>query len=290
MNFQTQLTDDGSHTFFSPEFEEAFHSTSGAKQEAEEKFIRPCQIAEKAANKDDFNLLDICYGLGYNSAAALATIWRVNPNCKVNLIALELDLSVPQQAIACQLLNLWPSPARDYLTTLARNQQVNSRQLQARLWLGDGRITLQQVYQSRFQADAIFLDPFSPPKCPQLWTVEFIQLAAGCLAPNGRLATYSCAACVRSALQMAGLNIGATRGVGRPAPGTVASFLSLEDYPLSEQEKEHLQTRAAIPYRDPQLRDSRQTIRHRREKEQEKSQLEPSSHWKKRWQLQKYGT
>lgn len=283
MNFSPLLTQDGSYTFFSPEFAEAFHSKSGAKQEAEEKFVKPCQIAEKVQNHNSFHLLDICYGLGYNSAAALDTIYRINPHCQVKLIALELEPHVPEQAIAHNLLKSWPSFIVDYLTILAKTKEVNQPQLEAKLLIGDARITLKQVKESGFQADAIFLDPFSPPKCPQLWTVEFIELISSCLEAQGRLATYSCAASVRMALQLAGLNIGATRGVGRRSPGTVASFQSLEGYPLSQQEKEHLDTRAAIVYRDPLLRDSQAIIRERRLQEQEKSPLEPTSHWKKRW-------
>jgi tRNA U34 5-methylaminomethyl-2-thiouridine-forming methyltransferase MnmC len=283
-NFQPQLTADGSYTFFSPEFEEAFHSIAGAKQEAEEKFIKPSQIAQKAQTSNTFNLLDICYGLGYNTAAALETIWTVNPQCQVNLIALELDQNVPVQALTNQLLNLWLSPIPHYLAILAHHLQVHTPQLQAQLKLGDARVTLKQVYQEGFQADAIFLDPFSPPKCPQLWTVEFIGLLAQCLAPTGRIATYSSAASVRTALGLAGLHIGSTRGVGRKSPGTIASFASLEDYPLSPQENEHFHTRAAIPYRDPRLQESAVIISKKRQEEQEKSLLEPTSHWKKRWQ------
>lgn len=136
---------------------------------------------------------------------------------------------------------------------------------------------------TNFKADAIFLDPFSPPKCPQLWTVEFIQLIAQCLDKEGYLTTYSCAASVRNALQLAELKIGATRSVGRRSPGTVANWTGNHLPPLSNQEKEHLQTRAAIPYRDPLLSDPATIIHQRRLTEQSHSNREPSSRWKKRW-------
>jgi tRNA U34 5-methylaminomethyl-2-thiouridine-forming methyltransferase MnmC len=81
----------------------------------------------------------------------------------------------------------------------------------------------------------------------------------------------------------AGLKIGATAPVGRRSPGTVASFSDRDLPPLSPQEQEHLQTRAAIPYRDPNLSDSAEEIRQRRQQEQDLSSLEPTSSWKKRW-------
>ena len=64
-----QPTIDGSFTFYSNEFEQAFHSLSGAKEESQKKFVEPCLLVEKAAKNSSLHILDICYGLGYNSAA-----------------------------------------------------------------------------------------------------------------------------------------------------------------------------------------------------------------------------
>lgn len=281
--FAPQATGDGSFTFFSTEFQEAFHSNSGAKQEAEAKFVQSCQLPQKAAQQERLTLLDVCYGLGYNSASALETIWLVNPQCHITLIALEIDLTVPHQAIAHNLLNQWSDGVTQPLTVLAQTGEVETPQLTAKLWVGDARSTLQQIQQSGLKADAIFLDPFSPPKCPQLWTVEFLNLLAQCLAPTGRLATYSCAASVRTALSLSGLEFGPSPQVGRRSPGTVANWTGENLPALSLQEQEHLQTRAAIPYRDPSLKDSAQQILERRQAEQEISSLEPTTHWKKRW-------
>jgi tRNA U34 5-methylaminomethyl-2-thiouridine-forming methyltransferase MnmC len=278
-----QKTEDGSYTFFSDEFNEAFHSHYGAKLEAEVKFVEPTQLKIKATQLSTIYLLDICYGLGYNTAAALEAIWSINPHCRVELISLELNPAVPKNAIAFQLLSSWQEPIPKLLAELATTQQVNSEFLQAKLLLGDARTTIKQILQQQWQADAIFLDPFSPPKCPQLWTVEFLNLVANCLKPTGRLATYSCAAAFRTALSLAGLKFGSTVSVGRKAPGTVASF-SGQDLPLlSPSEQEHLQTRASIPYRDPTLSELASQIRQRRQQEQQISTLESTSQWKKRW-------
>lgn len=281
--FTPKITDDGSYTFFSEEFDELFHSHSGAKQEAQYKFIEPCQIKEKITIKNTIKILDICYGLGYNTATCLETIWKINPEIKIELLALENDINVPLQAIDANLLNNFSDWVVHNLNNLANNHKIETKTLKGQLLLGDARQTIQTVINQNFQADAIFLDPFSPPKCPQLWTVEFIKLVSQCLEKEGYLATYSCAASVRTALQLTGLKIGATRSVGRRSPGTIANWNGNNLPLLSQQEKEHLQTRAAIPYRDPTLKDTAQTIKERRQKEQNCSSLEPSSHWKKRW-------
>ncbi|MFB2770816.1 tRNA (5-methylaminomethyl-2-thiouridine)(34)-methyltransferase MnmD [Pelatocladus sp. BLCC-F211] len=326
-NFTPELTADGSFTFFSQEFGESFHSHYGAKQESFLKFVEPTQLAVKAKCKPMLRLLDVCYGLGYNTAAALQTIWSVNPDCDVEVIGLEINTVVPQTAIAHHLYENWNYEYINILNYLAYEQKVQTNHLKASLLIGDARNTIQQVYASGFQADAIFLDPFSPPQCPQLWTIEFIQWLALCLQNDGILATYSCAAAVRTALLAAGLQIGSSPPVGRRSPGTVAAYkedmetgehgdtVNQEDTvtwgrgdaenlstilsvsprpplsaflpPLSQAEIEHLQTRAAIPYRDSQLTDSTEVILRRRQQEQQASSLEPTSRWRKRWESER---
>jgi tRNA U34 5-methylaminomethyl-2-thiouridine-forming methyltransferase MnmC len=281
-----QTTGDGSLTFFSPAFGEAFHSQYGARQEAEGKFVLPTQLASLAI-APHLSILDICYGLGYNTAAALETIWAVNPNCQMQLIGLENDIEVPRAAIAQGCLKEWSAPIQQVVQALAAVGEYKSDRLSAQLLVGDARQTIQQVFQPGCQADAIFLDPFSPPRCPQLWTVEFLGWVSRCLTPTGRLATYSCSAAVRTALQQAGLAIGSTAPIGRRSPGTVASFSPVNLPPLSQQEREHLQTRAAIPYRDPDLNASASEILQHRQQEQQDSGLESTSSWKQRWMVNK---
>lgn len=290
--FVPQITADGTYTFFSPEFQEAFHSHQGAKLEAELKFVQTTKLTE-LAQQSTIRILDVCYGLGYNTAAALEAIWRVNPECHVQWFGLELDPTVPKTAIAHGLLSPWSAPIVQLLHQLASQpsryayvQSIAGDQpipFTGELLLGDARQTIQTVYHSGFQADAIFLDPFSPLSCPQLWTVEFLGWVVRCLAPTGRLTTYSCSAAARNALRMAGLTLGSTPGVGRKSPGTVASFTGHHLPLLSQKEEEHLQTRSSVPYRDPTLTDPMSVIIQRRRQEQATSELETTSQWKKRW-------
>ncbi|MEA5598372.1 tRNA (5-methylaminomethyl-2-thiouridine)(34)-methyltransferase MnmD [Rivularia sp. UHCC 0363] len=287
-DFTPQLTADGSQTFFSEEFNELFHSHFGARQESYFKYVVPTLLIEKAESPI-LRLLDVCYGLGYNTATAIQKIWEVNPNCYIEVVGLELNPQVPQAAIKHNLFDTLNIDLIEILTGLAFEYQVQTEQLKSTLIIGDAREKISQVYQSGFKADAIFLDPFSPPQCPHLWTIEFIKLVSLCLQQDGLLATYSCAAAVRTALLNAGLSIAATPPIGRKTPGTIAGF-SLERYlsketQLSQQEKEHLQTRAAVPYRDPALIDSPSAIIQRRESEQQTSNLEPTSRWRKRWRM-----
>lgn len=289
-NFDKIITADGSETFYSSEFKETFHTKYGAKTEAEITYIQGCQIADKIKQKNSIKILDICYGLGYNTATVLDFILKnnhqcsiVKRHCSIELIALELDETVPKQALENNLLEYWSSETREILKQLLREKELNLPLIKMQLFIGDARETLAKLVPKNFQADAVFLDPFSPPKCPQLWTVEFLTLVANSLHDEGIIATYSCSAGVRKAFQLAGLTIGNNLSVGRRSPGTVATKGKQPLSPLSPMELEHLQTRAAIPYRDPSLKDTKEIIKLRREEEQCISDLEITSQWKKRW-------
>lgn len=284
-----QPTEDGSFTFFSEEFGESFHSRYGAKAEAFQKFAQATDLAEKA-EQADLVLLDVCYGLGYNTAAALEVIWGVNPECRVTVVGLELDATVPRAAISPPLIEVWSPQVQQVLHAIAQQHSYTRPTLTATLLIGDARQTIQTLVQKNFQADAIFFDPFSPRRCPQLWTVEFFQLVTRCLSPVGKLATYSRSASVRSAMLAAGLQIGTIPlgSVHLPhewSQGTVGSFDVITLHPLSPMEQEHLQTRAAIPYRDPTLKDSAEIIHQRHQQEQQQSNWESTSSWRRRWNI-----
>ncbi len=287
MNFPTgaltpEPTADGSFTLFSEAFGEWFHSREGAYAEALTTYVEATDLVI-LAQQDRLTILDVCYGLGYNTAAALTTIQQVNPHCRVTLVGLELDPRVPQQAIAENWTQGWPETVQNLLATLADQGNIETPHLQARLLIGDARQHIQHLVAENFQADVIFFDPFSPPHCPELWTVEFIGLVAQCLGSEGRLATYSCAAAARAAFKLAGLHIGPIAASGRRWPGTLAQWQSAHLSPLSAQEQEHLATNAAVPYRDPDLKDNADGIRNRRQQEQKTANLKPTSRWRKRW-------
>ena len=275
-------TADGSATFFSEVFGEWFHSRAGAYAEARSIYVQATNLVPRALKQDRMTIVDVCYGLGYNTAAALEGIWAVKPQAQIQLVGLELDETVPRAAIAQGLLKDWPPPVQAALADLAKMQQIRTH-LHADLLIGDARQHLQTLVKSGLQADVIFLDPFSPPRCPQLWTVEFLALMAKCLQPQGVLVTYSCAAAVRTALQLAGLQIGSLAVRDRQWPSTLASYNDTDLQPLSQQEQEHLQTRAAVPYRDPSLQDDAETIQQRRTQEQATSALQSTGAWRRRW-------
>ena len=172
------------------------------------------------------------------------------------------------------------------------------------LW-GDARQTIRELGASmRSPLDLIWHDAFSPRRCPPLWTREFLAALAALLTPEGRWISYSSAAAVRRALAEAGLELAAIEPAegqireGGPnrspwSGGTVASPASLVGEgrlrTLTAMEREHLDTSAAVPYRDPSgTADPLTILDERRQAQAEelaRCTLEPSSSWRRRWEV-----
>src|SRR5690606_14158191 len=120
--------------------------------------------------------------------------------------------------------------------------------------------------------DLIFHDPFSPQKAPELWSVDLFRQYYRLLArPHGRILTYSAAGAVRGGLQEAGLAVGRTAGVAAKSGGRIGGFEAALADSLSDEERAFIASRAGIPYRDADLRQSRENIRANRLAEQQQS-------------------
>jgi tRNA U34 5-methylaminomethyl-2-thiouridine-forming methyltransferase MnmC len=77
---------------------------------------------------------------------------------------------------------------------------------------GDARETL---LDWQGQADAWFLDGFSPAKNPELWGADLMAKVACHTAPHGTVATYTAAGFVRRGLADAGFDVTRLPGYGR---------------------------------------------------------------------------
>lgn len=84
-------TKDGSAGLYNSTVNDIYHSVFGAKEEAEDKFITPLNFEKNFFNKKEIRVLDICYGIGYNTKAFLKKIIQTKYNGKIFIDALEYD-------------------------------------------------------------------------------------------------------------------------------------------------------------------------------------------------------
>lgn len=125
----------------------------------------------------------------------------------------------------------------------------------------------------------IFLDAFTPAKCPALWTLEFFEELFNKLEDDGMILTYSSSVAVRNALLQNGFHVGKTFDIDlNKFVGTVATKnIDLIKYPLDEKDLALINSKAGICYKDENLNLDNTTIIMNREKEVGESALISSS-------------
>lgn len=132
----------------------------------------------------------------------------------------------------------------------------------------------------------VFLDAFTPAKCPCLWSADFFKVLFEHLDDNGMILTYSNSAAVRNAFLHAGFYVGK---IYTPSSnkfmGTVAvKNKSLVKHELSEYDLSLLKTKAGIFYRDEHLNAVNEAIIKQHKLEVEQSDLISSSKFIKNYQ------
>lgn len=390
------FTNDGSVGLFSPDADDIYHSTYGALTEAYEKFILPSNLNSFLKNNNEIKILDICFGIGYNSKSFLnyildflynETIYTDkikysdkidtnNKKFKIYIHAIDTDknlaclspffisnkkniknnnLSFRQEKIQRMLsqtvkakYELKPEvnilllekiidqidnevisilsdkkyaqyfdknvSALFEVLTIKRYKYNHIRIIKAflhniyykyisscnkmalkalklmefnfKLNIDDAR---QAIKNDNEIYNYIFLDAFTPVKCPCLWTVDFFKLLYSHLDENGMILTYSNSALVRNAFLNAGFHVGKIFSQSADKfTGTVAvKNKDLIKYELSEYDLGLMKTKAGIFYRDENLTLDNEAIIALHEKEVKNSDLISSSKFIKMNKLKK---
>ncbi len=199
---QPITTQDGSTTLYSAEFDECYHSTrDGALHESLTKHVIPALKLQEG--KEYLTILDICFGLGYNTLATLHYIRREALPIKVHILSPEFD-----EALVRSLATFdYPSEfddLRPVIEAISRDGHYEDEQFRIDIYLGDARKFLSDPSQrSTLNAqcfDIIYQDAFSPAKNPLLWTREWFGDIRAVCAEDAVLTTYSVAAATRMGL------------------------------------------------------------------------------------------
>lgn len=77
LNLLPYITNDGSIGLYSTKDNDIYHSATGASEEAYYKFVLPTNIEEMLSHYNEINVLDLCYGIGYNSKCFLNFILEI---------------------------------------------------------------------------------------------------------------------------------------------------------------------------------------------------------------------
>lgn len=255
-------TSDGTPTLFSEEYGQTMHTVDGAYSEAIIKHVVPSRIIEKS--EPVLRVLDIGFGIGYNVMALLEAFLHDRRGRFLEVVSLEKNTD------AISLLNFHSDDENRWklfalMKKLSEKKHIRDEFFSVWLIEGDARVSVRSLPDSHFHA--IFHDPYSPSKNPELWTVEFFREGYRVSKEGAVLTTYSSAPQIRTALLEAGFSVGKGPGMGKKREGTVASKGDVI-MPLCREEIAALGlSKQSVPYRDPDMSSSMEDIIRRRKEE-----------------------
>ncbi len=238
------LSEDGSYTAYSKEYEEYYHSTrDGALYESLVKHVKPAFSVKK--NQDKIYILDICYGLGFNTLATLYYHQKNSLTSKLYIYSPELD-----ESLVKSLINFtYPKEFEDFrhiINAISKEGVYEDENFYIEVFLGDAR-----EYVRRFSKkfDVVYQDAFSPSANPTLWSLEYFAELQHGMKEDAVLTTYSIALATRLALYKNGFKIYLNEGKGfRKA--TIATLGELEEFVEVDMEHKILCNPNAVPLRD----------------------------------------
>lgn len=196
-------TGDGSFTIFSQEYNEHYHSLkAGALNESLYKHVFPA--FEHIGKKDEVNILDICFGIGFNTLTTLYYLKKINYQGRVNIFSPEIngDLvrSLKQLPYPKELIRFLPS-----ISAIANTNSYRENNISVEVFIGDACGYVKQ-FEDKF--DIIYQDAFSSKKNPELWSEEFFASLYRSMGSGGILTTYSQSKVIRRVMQGVGFSIG----------------------------------------------------------------------------------
>ncbi|MCV2881637.1 tRNA (5-methylaminomethyl-2-thiouridine)(34)-methyltransferase MnmD [Actibacterium sp. XHP0104] len=202
----------------STQFDDPYFSLDNGLAETRHVFLDGNDLP--ARFRPGFHIAELGFGTGLNMLAA-ALCWA-EAGCDAPLHFTSFE-AFPMQADEVErALAAFPQAraiAGPFLAAWGAGQRAfDLGPLRVEVIIGDARETLPQWAG---QADAWFLDGFSPAKNPELWAPDLMAEVARHTAPGGTLATYTAAGHVRRALSDAGLTVERRPGFGRKRHMTV---------------------------------------------------------------------
>ena len=206
------LAFDESGTPISPEYGDVYHSAASGPGQAVHVFLRGNELPARWANANIFSIVETGFGLGLNFLATWQA-WREDPQrCdRLHFVSIE------RHPFSAEHLAVLHGRLAEY-ATLSTSLRVAWPALvpgMHRLHFDDGRVSLTLAFadiavalrQLCVNADAFFLDGFSPERNPDMWSAPNMKALARMAKHGATLATWSVARPVRDALVAAGFAV-----------------------------------------------------------------------------------
>ena len=230
------LTDNDPGLFFaddgaprSARFGDIYYSLQDGLAESRAVFLNGCHLPQAWLEHSQYSVLELGFGTGLN-IIALMQVWAANRPANGHLHVFSIEGFLMDGMAAGRALSAWPElkPYADALLAQWPAARHGFHHMDFPQWgisvtlaLMDVRAALQAW---RGQADAVFLDGFSPALNADMWSEDILaQVGAHC-RPGARLGTFTVAGAVRRGLKAAGFTVEKCPGFGRKRERLEAQF------------------------------------------------------------------
>lgn len=196
----------------STRFDDPYFSLENGLEETRHVFLSGNDLPARFT--DGFQIAELGFGTGLNMLATLLAWQGSGAQGTAKFTSFE---AFPMQADEIdRALHAFPEAralADPFLTAWAQGaRRFDMGGMQIEVITGDARQTLAAWPD---QADAWFLDGFSPAKNPELWGADLMAEVGRHTRPGGTAATYTAAGFVRRGLEEAGFTVTRVPGYGR---------------------------------------------------------------------------
>ncbi|MDQ1263844.1 MAG: hypothetical protein QG559_845 [Campylobacterota bacterium] len=178
--------------------------------------------------KEELNILDICFGLGFNTLSTLYYAKESNYKGRINIYSPELDSTLVSSLLDFKYPKEFDS-YKEIIASICKENFYRDENIFIEIFLGDARKYIKTLKPKSF--DIVYQDAFSPKANPALWTYEYFKEIKTVLKDDGILTTYSTALATRLALYENGFNIYLNEGDSFRA-STVASLSKLDIFSI----------------------------------------------------------
>ena len=193
-------TGDGSKTIYIPEWNEHYHSSHGALQEAQHVFI---SNGLNTKTEDYLSIFEMGYGTGLN--ALLTYFSSEKRNQYIHYLGLE---AFPPSEEEWKAMN-YSDFSKD-VDSLSVYEAMNNAEWDKETSISehfvlDKRIAkIQELELQPESIDLVYYDAFGPRVQPELWTEEIFKKIFNWLSPGGIFVTYCAKGQVKRDLKSAG--------------------------------------------------------------------------------------
>ena len=212
---QLIITKDGSHSLWTPDLDETYHSTHGAIQESKHIFIHHGLLYWlHNYTQPSISILEVGLGTGLN--ALLTYLALLKKRVRTTYTGLEPH-PIPWEYVqrfnyAAQLTQnkTYPTTCRELQTTfeqLHREAATSACQLSDHFLFQKQICALQTFCMPPNTFDIVYFDAFSPNKQPEMWSVDMLQKVYDMMKPRGIMVTYCAQGKLKRHLKQLGMRV-----------------------------------------------------------------------------------